>query len=417
VLLFAAAAEAQRAQPERPYRGLFGQRERDPKDRQLIDFTMSVSDAYDDNRTVEDGGGALNLPLPNGLHSNMDSAVRYTRGRRERHLTVTGSSALRYEPQLSNLLTGNYQGTVAFTSPMWHGARVDLGQGAAYTPYYQLELFPALSVDAADAPQHSPTDYSIWKQPAYTYTSSIGFAQSFGTRSAMQFQYDRRSVAFASQTSDLSTEGATVSFTHRVTRSIGFHVGLGTRVARYGNSTDANRIRTQDINIGLDSGRSISLSRRTHLSFSSGSSIIPEGNKRLYRLTGEASLRHEIGRTWTADLQYSRALRFIEALPHPFFADSISAGMKGNLSRRSDLSVSGGYSNGQVGVTAANGSYGTYTGSAQVSVSLTRHYALYSEYVYYHYQFAQQPLAGAFPGRLDRQTARVGLKLWFPLLD
>jgi hypothetical protein len=135
-------------------------------------------------------------------------------------------------------------------------------------------------------------------------------------------------------------------------------------------------------------------------------------------VTGEASLRREIGRTWTTNLQYSRALQFIEAFPNPFFSDSISAGAKGNLSRRFDLGVSGGYSTGQTGVTGLNGgSYGAYTGSAQLSVSVTRHYALYSEYVYYHYHFAQQPLAGAFPAQLDRQTARVGLRLWFPLLN
>jgi hypothetical protein len=420
VLLFAAAAHAQRAQPARPYRGLFGQRERAPRGQQSIDFTMSLSDAYDNNRMGESGDGVSNLPLsPAGQHSSLDSALRYTRGRRERLLTVSGGSALRYEPQLNNLLTANYQGTVAFSSPMWRGARVDLSQGAAYTPYYQFQLFPALSIDAADAPQRSSADYAIWRQPAYTYTSSIGFAQNFGTRSALQFAYDRRSVAFTSQTSDLLTEGASVSLTHRVTRYLGFHVGLGSRVAQYGGSADANPIRTYDVNIGLDSGRSISLSRsrRTTLSFSTGSSIVPEGDKHAYRLTGEASLRREIGRTWTANLQYNRALRFIEALPHPFFSDSISAGMRGNLSRRYDLGVSGGYSNGQAAVAAANGAYGTYTGSAQVSMSLTRHYALYSEYVYYHYRFAQQPIAGAFPGQLDRQTARVGLQVWFPLLD
>jgi hypothetical protein len=419
-LLFAQVAEAQSTQPDRPYRGLFGQRTRDPKGReQLVDFTMTLSDAYDDNRINDAEASASNLPLtPSGMHSNVDAAVRYTRGRREeRRLSLTGGSALRYEPQLDHLLTANYQGTVAFTSPLWHGSRLDVSQGAAYTPYYQLQLFPTISVEAADAPPRPSTDYAIWQQPAYTFNSAIVFSQTFSVRTGLQLAYDRRNVMFTGQAQDLLTDGASVKFTHRFTRSLGIHLGLGTRTALYGGVASPNVVRVQDIDIGIDSGRSISLSRRTTLSFSTGSSLIPQGDKYYYRVTGDASLRREIGRTWTANLQYSRGLRFIEAVPYPFLSDSVSAGVRGNLNRRWDLGASGGYSNGQVGVIATNGTYGAYTGSAQLGVSITRHYALYSEYVFYHYLFTQESVAGAFPARLDRNTARIGLKLWFPLLD
>jgi hypothetical protein len=128
-------------------------------------------------------------------------------------------------------------------------------------------------------------------------------------------------------------------------------------------------------------------------------------------------LTHQIARSWTASLRYDRALQFVQALPQPFFSDSITAGVRGNPSRRVDLSFSGGYSAGAIGVSAQGGALGTYTGSAQIGMSLNRHSALYSEYLYYHYRFGQQTLVAAFPGLLDRQTARVGLKLWFPLLD
>ena len=49
-----------------------------------------------------------------------------------------------------------------------------------------------------------------------------------------------------------------------------------------------------------------------------------------------------------------------------------------------------------------------------MGISVNRHVALFSEYLYYHYRLGQQPLTAAFPAHLDRQTARIGLKLWLP---
>jgi hypothetical protein len=253
---------------------------------------------------------------------------------------------------------------------MWSGSRVDFRQGAAYTPYYQLPLFPSISVEAAGAPLRPATDYAIWKQPAYTFTSAIAFSQSFGARTSLQVEYNRRDVTFTGQAEDLVTDGAIANFRHRFTRYLGLHVGLGTRTALYGGPTSPSRVRVQDIIIGLDSGRSISLSRRTTLTFSTGSSLIPQGDKYYYLVTGDASLRREIGRTWTANLLYSHGLRFIEAVPYPFLSDSVSAGIRGNLSRRWDLGASGGYSNGQVGVITTNSTFGVHGFGAAACVAV-----------------------------------------------
>jgi opacity protein-like surface antigen len=418
VVLFAAAAEAQKVQPVRPYRGgLFGE---NPKGQQPIDFTMSLTEGYDSNGSDELPVDSLNVPFRRaGLYSNLDSALRYTRGRRARRLTVTAGSALRYTPAPYQLLSTNYQGGVAFSSPVWRGGRLDVSQSAAYTPYYQFDVFPAISLEAAEAPKGPSSDYAIWKQPAYTYTSGIQFLQQFSARSSLRLEYARRSVLVSGHATDLLTQNAGIRFTHRFTRYAGFHAGIGSGVAQFGPASGVvNRIRTHDIDIGLDYDRPISFSRRTTLSFSSGSSLIPQSGTMHYHLIGNASLTHEIARTWKTSLQYGRALQFVEAFPQPLLSDSITAGIKGNPSRRVDMTFSGSYSAGQIGVSAAGGTFGTYTGSAHIGISVNRHFALYSEYLYYHYRLGQlTSVATAVPGQLDRQTARVGLKLWFPLLD
>jgi hypothetical protein len=412
-LLFAAAAAAQTPQPARPNRGLFGPQDDTSTRRRAIDFTMSLNEGYDKN--IDDQQTEISVPVRHtGMYSKLDAGLRYARGRRQRRLTATAGSAVRYESGMHQFLSANYQGGLALTFPAWRGASVDVSQGAAYTSYYQLELFPALPIDAAQMPQVPSTDFAVWKQPAYTYTSRFDFAQQLGRRSALSLQYDRRSVAFGGSGADLLSQGMAFKFTHHLTRYVGFHAVVGTHAALQGRSSAAHPTRTDNIDIGLDYGRPLSISRRTTLSFSSGSALIPEGGRRHYRVTGEASLRHEIGRTWIASLEYRRGVQFVEAFPRPFFSDSIATGLRGRPKRRVEFAGLGGYSTGAIGLSGEGGVYGTYTGSMQVSIAMTRHWAISSEYLFYHYRFGRQLLAEAFPNLLDRQTARVGLTLWLP---
>jgi opacity protein-like surface antigen len=187
------------------------------------------------------------------------------------------------------------------------------------------------------------------------------------------------------------------------------------RTAQYGRSDGATRIQTRDLDIGLDYDRPISFSRRTTFSFSTGSSLTPEGGRTHYRVTGHAVLNHEIARTWTASLLYSRALQFVEAFPQPYFSDSISARVGGNASRRVDLAFSGAYAVGEMSGAAGGGTLGTYTGTGGLTIAVNRHVALAADYLYYHYRLGQQTVSAVIPNRLDRQTIRIGLKLWFPV--
>jgi hypothetical protein len=156
--------------------------------------------------------------------------------------------------------------------------------------------------------------------------------------------------------------------------------------------------------------------RGTTITVASGPSFIPIGGTTHYRATGNASLRTAIGRAWIASLQYDRALRFVDAVAYPFFSNSVSVGVNGQPARRLTVGTTVAYSTGDVGVSAEGGAYGTYSGAVQLSTPLTRHYALYSEYLYYHYKFAERAFATDLPPRLDRHTVRFGLKLWFPIL-
>jgi hypothetical protein len=414
-LLVAAAAEAQTTPAKRSTRGLFGRQDDQPRRPQTIDFTMTLSEGYDNTGNDQLAAGPLDASYRHtGVYSNLDAGFRYTRIRRERRLTVTTGSALRYYPAPYRLVLPNYQGALAFTSPLWRTGRLNVNQDFGYTPSYQLELFRTPMPDATQMPSVDASNSANWKQPAYAFASGIQFVQTLSARSRLELAYDRRSVILSGVANDLTTEGGGIKFTHHLRRYAGFHAGIGSRVGAHIGSAVPNRVRTHDIDIGFDYDRPLSLARRTTLSVSSGSSLVPQDGRTYYRVTGNVSLAYQMGRTWTASLRYDRELQFIEAFPRPFFSDAIAVRLKSNPARRVDLQLSAAYSAGAIGVAGNDTGVETYTGTAKVGISVNRHVALFSEYLYYHYRLGQQTLAAAFPAHLDRQTARIGLKLWFP---
>jgi hypothetical protein len=75
------------------------------------------------------------------------------------------------------------------------------------------------------------------------------------------------------------------------------------------------------------------------------------------------------------------------------------------------------YTNGEVGISTNARPYTTANGLASYQVALTRLAALFADYNYYHYLF--DPSIQLPPGMsrsLDRNSVRVGVNLWLPLL-
>jgi hypothetical protein len=125
-----------------------------------------------------------------------------------------------------------------------------------------------------------------------------------------------------------------------------------------------------------------------------------------------------MGRTWSAQAQYRREVRYIEGFLHPVFSDSASSSVSGLLSRRVDVAVNASYVTGTVGLSRGSPRFDTYSASARVRRALTRKLAAYIEYLFYHYEFDEAAARPAgLPRKFDRNGVRVGLSLWLPLTD
>ena len=112
-----------------------------------------------------------------------------------------------------------------------------------------------------------------------------------------------------------------------------------------------------NIDIGIDYAKALSVSRRTHFSFTTGSALfyVNQGitnvsDRQLnFALLGTANLTHEMGRTWTSSIAYRRSLDFHEGFADPFLAQSVSADLRGLLSRRLSFASGAWYSSGVIG--------------------------------------------------------------------
>jgi hypothetical protein len=135
-----------------------------------------------------------------------------------------------------------------------------------------------------------------------------------------------------------------------------------------------------------------------------------------YRLIGDASVTHQMGRTWSLQGAYHRGIGYIQGFEAPVFTDAYSAGATGFLSRRFDLAVSAAYSTGEGALTGTASQFTTYTGDARLRYAMTRIWATYVDYLFYYYHFNQNLATPVgLPPSLTRNGMRAGVTLWVPM--
>jgi hypothetical protein len=95
------------------------------------------------------------------------------------------------------------------------------------------------------------------------------------------------------------------------------------------------------------------------------------------------------------------------------FSNGARARLMGVIGRRVDVSASAGYATAASAITGNTRNLGTYTGQARIRYALTRAFAVYSEYLYYYYDLAEQArLAPGLPSVYEQHGIRVGFTLF-----
>ena len=230
----------------------------------------------------------------------------------------------------------------------------------------------------------------------------------------------------ASTRPDASSYGGRVQFARRFARhsaaSVGYRYQSGDfGLASGGKSTD------NGVDFGFEHTKVLSATRNAKFAFGLGTSraTLPlqdtastqpqTGVQQLYRFTGNGAVSYDFSRTGQFAASYRRGVEYILQLSQPVFIDGVNLSATGSVSRRIDLTVAAGYSNG-ASVLQQSAQFDTYTGDVRSSIVLTRTLSAYLEYLYYFYDFGTSGLlAPGLPQKQSRNGIRAGLTLSTPL--
>jgi hypothetical protein len=417
---------------QRPYRALFGgtSAEDGDRDRHSLDWSSSLFSGWDQNVLAADrrAGGQRRIDprfQRRGVYWGAHTGLAYLRPGLV-SLAASAGLSWRYYPGIGNWTSSRHAASAAFSTGLARRTRLSLRQSVGYAPRYTFGFFPALvDEDIGDDLLLPDDDFVVLPRKRYSSTSSAGLNHALGRTSSIDLSYAFRWANFLDDDLARRAHRARVQYRRGVTRHAGMRFGYGYQEALYARND--HPIRTHSLDIGMDYGRWLSLTRRTSLGFGTGSTLVGRQREDVERgldtrrtrfvATGSASLLHQIGRSWQAQASYARRVRFIDGFADPVLYDSAAATIGGYLNRRVRVSGVGAYSSGRFGLGRADNRLGVYTASGQVDVGLTRHMALYSQIFYYRYRLgAEVRLPEGLEPSLERSGVRVGLTTWVPLL-
>ena len=412
------AAFAQQTGAGRPNNPVFAGAANRAASTQTLDLSASIAEAYDKNSLV-----ALpeTLAAPAPVHTLLNGTMDYARNGRHVKVAASGGSNARYDSNSHEVLGVSHYVGGGFSVDFARQTMLTVNQTVAYTPTYLYQLFPSLAAPTPGTVNVPAADYALTSPSSYAYGTNVTFSHGLTKRGTFTLDSTYGYAHFTSQTGfpGLKTYGEGAHFSLRTTRNTALRFGY-----RFGEGQYFGGIRTTEhsVDVGVDYRRQLSPTRGITFGANVSSSLldskalIEPAQRQQYRVGGNLLMAYDLGRTWGIQGTYSRTVGSILGFSGPVFNDGASASLNGFLNRRLDASVSAGYSTGGGVSVLYPTTFRTYTGDARLRYALATRWAVYAEYVYYHYAFSHnvQPLPVLSP-QLDQSGVRTGLMLRFPL--
>jgi opacity protein-like surface antigen len=325
----------------------------------------------------------------------------------------------RYRPDSSeDEFYAGYGGSAGVSFDMWQGARFTGNQSIGFQPYFTLDLAPSLDAPGLGQPVvDDPAFAGVIGEDNRYYSSQLALSQRVSRRGSLGFTYHRQVSDFASATSDYTSSGGGAGYTHTISKGLSLRAGYGYSESSSDSEGAVEPVRVHSIDAGVNFNRALSFSKRTTLSFSTGSSGVADASGTRYYITGGAQLQRELGRTWAAAAGYSRNVQFVDAVRRPVLSDGATLSFGGLINRRlqfnSSASVSFAHS-----TTGEGDEFDTYLAAAGLSYALTRYVSLDVNYTFYRYKFAETAVVPpGFDPETKRQAIRGTVSLWAPIFQ
>lgn len=400
-----------------------------------LDLLIQMFGGYDDDVLAEQpgNGGPSRRSLASaaaGFATGMGAALNYSkpgllinRPQGKGDFEAQIDSSFRYYPGLDNLAGMYHRARLQLSAPITRSVTLFASPRFDYSPRYSFELLsgplpvdPETSLPSFTTGQEPPpADGSVVANNTWRYGVLGGAEIEVGKRSTFTLDagYTKRTSDLA--TFDMEVRNAGVSFDHRFTRNASLELGY-----EYVDGDHATGLATRahNLDVGVDYRRPLGQTRKTFVSFSTGSTIAESelGTRRVQAI-GSATLTHYMKRTWTGVFEYSRRLHYVDGFDRPLFGDAITTGVNGLLSRRMELVIRASYTSGTVGLAEHAPRFNSTIATVRLRRAISRRIAGYAEGLFYHYAFdPDAPRPPGLPPTFDRIAFRCGLSVWVPLM-
>ena len=107
----------------------------------------------------------------------------------------------------------------------------------------------------------------------------------------------------------------------------------------------------------------------------------------------------------------------VAGFAQPFFADAVTARIRGNLTRNARMIASAGFANGNVGLGSRADDYRSFQAGARLEIAVAEQVGVFGSYFYYGYRVDQSVRLAGVPSVMERQGVRGGLIVRFPIIQ
>lgn len=396
--------------------GLFGATRADVNDRDKLNVQLMMAEGHDSDVPPELSSFVRQSDLRTGGRSTMLAAsADYARNHRTVQLFGNASTYFRYAQRLDRIAAGSQSVRMGASVRLSRQGSLEITQAGAYSPSYLFRLFPTSALAPGDATPVNP-EYRIDATESYSYDTrmALAFGSPRGTRLTTTAEYeltDFKKQIFARPDLATYTTGAKISRAMSRSARVSGGYEYSNSEFGFGRLTKVHRV-----TMGVEYTPALSVTRRAtfHLEVSPSMVEIPgAAEPQLYPLQGEASVGYPFRLKWHASASYRRSIEHLALLSEPIFSDGARVKLIGVIGRRFDVSALAGYATAVSAISRNNRNLSTATGEARIRYALTRSFAIYSQYLYYHYDLREQShLAPGLPGVYEQHGIRVGFMVF-----
>jgi hypothetical protein len=402
----------------RPFRRIFGTQEPVAPGRSRLGIDLTGANVFDDNVLA----GRLLSADPRvgegGTYQTAGDAWSFERRGQRVTVLASGSNNIQYYPSLDRRTDHNHAGNLSLDVNVSRATTARFIQSAAYSTYYTLfgipgAVQPAGGVDVVSPPPVPGQSNAVGAEAGTEIHSFAALERQIGRADSIDFHYGYGLTRFPRRNARLNDVGAT--YRHGVGRSFGVRAGYGLQVADFGGT--ANSVLLHNLDGGIDYTKPLPRLRNTTVNLSTGSTVLQLDRGTQYGLRVNGSLVHLFARSWQATIAYNRGAQYVPVIGDVLQSDALTATVGGFASQRAELTFSGAYAKGQLGLNTAAETL-TYSGIANAQIGLSRRVAVDVNYQYYLYDFAEAAtLPAGLPFGESRQSLRIGLLVRLPLYD